>query len=381
MLSSLTIIGSSIDLRTNSNIYYAQINIPDYLILVGNKFDRFDIQRPRQLYRPYERMKKDIMEGASLPAITLAINPMNVNDFKKQFAENNIEYLRIMLTKGEHIYILDGLQRTYIISDISKIKEFNFKKGQKLLLEFWIENEIKHLIYRLIVLNAGQKPMSMRHQVELLFMTMQDKIEKRIAGLKLIVERDEEKRTDAGQFPFDRIVGAFYSYITKSALVKRENIVIQELNELDVLSYEEDELNMFFEEFLYFLNIYYEMDRYIYKLYSDFQKIKVRSPKNWLIEDITMSSFFAAISQFGTDEKRITRIKDTLKGFVNKLGQANFEDDVLDLKTLSDIREGISPKKYNVGIESRKIITNGFKEYFREEGELSFKECWKLGSN
>ena len=164
-------------------------------------------------------------------------------------------------------------------------------------------------------------------------------------------------------------------------MTRRENIVVEQLNELEILNSDENELNATFQSFIFYLEYYSKLDELVFRLYDDFQKFKVRSPKNWLVEETTMSSFFAAISQFVTDEKRRQRVIVTLDKLLVKLRAAKAQEDILDLTSFSDIKEGISPKKFNVGIETRKILTNGFKEYFREEGEMSFKECWKQGSN
>ena len=65
----LTIFGHTKDLRTNTYIVYAQISIDDYLVLVGNKFDDFSIQRKQEKHKAYIRMRQDILEGAVLPPI------------------------------------------------------------------------------------------------------------------------------------------------------------------------------------------------------------------------------------------------------------------------------------------------------------------------
>ena len=76
------IIGQAKDLRTNTDILYAQLSIQDYLCLVGDNFDDYEPQRKREQYKAYERMKVDIKDGALLPSITLAVKPelvRNVN--------------------------------------------------------------------------------------------------------------------------------------------------------------------------------------------------------------------------------------------------------------------------------------------------------------
>jgi len=111
----------------------------------------------------------------------------------------------------------------------------------------------------------------MRHQVELLFMTMQKKIEQGIDGLQLISERDELKRKEGKQIPFDRVVAAYYSFLTKSAMNRRENIVVDQLNEAEILNSDEEKLNSTFTTFVKYLSYYILFDEQVFQLYSDFQ--------------------------------------------------------------------------------------------------------------
>lgn len=106
-----------------------------------------------------------------LPSITLAVKPHLVEEITKIIADD--DRLSERLSQENTVDILDGLQRTYIISDL-KSEGVEFNNKQELLLEFWLESDISKLIYRMIVLNSGQKAMSMRHQVELLFMSLQE---------------------------------------------------------------------------------------------------------------------------------------------------------------------------------------------------------------
>ena len=197
----LQILGYTKDCRTNTNVVYAEIKISEYLDFIGDDFDRFEIQRKRQDPKKYTRLKEDIKKGALLPGITLAINPSKVSEFIDEVVNDDKKGLIDKLNKSSDIYILDGLQRTYIIKDL-KDEGAEFNQDQKLLLEIWFEDKIEHLIYRLIVLNSGQKPMSMRHQVELLFTTLKTEIETEIPNLNIYVEKDGQIRSQAMKFSF-----------------------------------------------------------------------------------------------------------------------------------------------------------------------------------
>ncbi len=376
-MKSLKIISKTKDLRTNTNILYAQIEISDYLNLVGEDFDKFEIQRKREKHKAYKRLKIDLMKGALLPAITLAVSPEEVKNFVPLIEQNNNSAIIKILNRTD-IYILDGLQRTYIISDLEK-EGTKFKKGQKILLEFWFESELRHLIYRLIILNAGQKPMSMRHQVELLFMTAQNKLQKDIPELVLYKENDETRRTNYNQFPFDRIVTAYYSFITKSAEVRRDNIVVQQMSENDILFSDEKDLAENFSNFEDHLKKYCYLDKEIFRIYKSSKVLK--GGKNWLADENVMNSFFAAISSFGSEHRKMNRSKKAITGLVKYLKSVQSGEDPLGLKKFNEIKSGLNPRRENVGFATRKLIMNGFKEYFREEGEISFEECWRLSAD
>jgi hypothetical protein len=169
----LKILGIAKDQRTNTPVVYAQTTIKDYLQLIGDDCDTFLIQRGRVKHKAYARMKNDLIEGALLPSITLAVKPEFVETLLPLVKRRNLSELADSLGKPGSVNILDGLQRTYILKELQNDR-IEFKAEQTIHLEFWLESEMRHLIYRMIVLNAGQKPMSMRHQIELLFMTLKD---------------------------------------------------------------------------------------------------------------------------------------------------------------------------------------------------------------
>jgi hypothetical protein len=377
-MKSLEIIGFTKDFRTNTNILYAQIKINEYLELVGKDFDRFEIQRKKEKHKGYNRLKRDIERGTLIPTITLAVEPSSVNQFEALLEQrNSVKIIEMLVSLTDKIYILDGLQRTYIISDIKSNKPFN--DGQKLLLEIWFEEDIKHLIYRLIVLNSGQKPMSMRHQIELLFITMRETLIKKVNGLILLEEKNEETRSKAKEFPFERLVTSYKSYLTKSPEVDKDNIVAERMIESDMLDSDEEFLSESFFKFTSILEKYCDLDEHIFRIYNGTDKAKYR---NWLADANVIQSFFAAAKSFSSNDKREAIVSVAIDKLFFDLRTKVKGDDALNLKDLYEIlsNEAIS-KKYNVGYATRKLLTSAFVEYFRYEGEQPLKECWKISSS
>lgn len=376
----ITIIGTTMDLRSNTHIVYAKMLINDYLELVGENFDEFSIQRRRERLKGYSRMKVDIRNGALLPPITLAVKTDLVPVFLPYIIENDFIGLAKEICKPGQFNILDGLQRTYILHDLQKDGVI-FKEGQYLLLEFWFEPTLRNLIYRIIVLNAGQKPMSMRHQLEVLFINVKVVIENEIENLEIFQEKDEGRRTRSRKFAMDRIVAAYQCFLYKSPEVQKENIVAQQLVDEGLLEANEDELGDKYDDFIRYLREYAELDDEICRVYVGDKEKNIPSGTSWFGSENVMVSFFAALSDFGTTEQRKERIQNAINSLKEIMRESGPGDDPLGLGLLNQIIQGINARRINVGLATRKLLTSAFKEYFREEGTQPLTELWKSEAN
>lgn len=377
----INILGKTKDLRTDTHVIYAQISVKDYLYLIGDDFDKFAIQRRRVASnKAYDRMRADIQKGALLPCITLAVKPELVSTLRPLVEANNFPDLAEKLSsKPGNVNILDGLQRTFILKDLQKDLQKNkleFPPEQSLLVEFWFEEDIRKLIYRIIVLNAGQKRMSMRHQVEILFSTFKDVLEKQIKGIEIYQEKEGSSRKKPGRYALDRIVTSYQCFLFKSPETQKENIVAQELMEEDALNASEQELSNEFENFIQYLKIYYGLDREICRVYVGDKERGIPKGVEWFGSEPVMNSFFAAIAMYGLTEQRRQSINNALDRLKSELIVAVEDDDPINLEDLQRIINGFNPRKVNVGYVTRKLMTNALREFFSDDG-VALSECWK----
>ncbi len=372
---AFNIIGYAKDLRTETDILYAQISIHDYLQLIGDNFKDFEIQRKREKSnKAYQRMKEDIRKGALLPTITLALKPNFFTEAIKNAAEQeNSTFLLKELTrsKEEKIFILDGLQRSFILKDLQDEK-FTFNTNQKLLIEFWIEPKIENLIYRFVILNAGQKRMSFRHQLDILFYGLKKKLENEVNGLALLTEKEDIERTKAGQFQMRSIATSYHCFLIKNYEPAKENMIVQQMQEEKISFSTPADLEQNYYSFKNYLQMYMQMDSQIFNHYEG-------SDRNFLSNENVMNAFFAAIAVYidanDTDE-RIANVKTALTKLQNSATQ-----DVLGLETYKQIKEGISASKTNVGLRYKRIFFDGFREFFTNRGEKDMKKCWDFAAD
>ena len=384
----IKVLGKAEDLRTKTPVIYAQMSILDYLELMSNDFDDFRFQRKRVNYAPYERMKEDIKNGALLPSITLATKFEYTEDVLSVL--DNDQYLKNTLGQMTGKFnILDGLQRTYILQDI-KNEGHKFHVEQSVLIEFWIESELKNLIYRLIVLNAGQKKMSMRHQIELLFLNIKDTLERQITDLEIHTQKESTRRNKPKKFALDKLVMGYQSFLLKNTEVKRSNIVAQEMLENNVLDSTPEELGSGFEDFVRFLRLFTMLDDATYKHYENYSKFNLNlrytveefdynNAKNWFSDENVINCFFAAVSK-NIPSFNIGTLFETVNRLVSKINESSEYTDPLGLEVLFKIQTGINPRKVSVDFQTRKILYYGFLEYFKEDGAVDLKECWQLGA-
>jgi len=377
---SLKILGLAQDKRTDTPVVYAQIPISEFLPLVGTEFESFAIQRRREKHKTYERMKKDLIAGALLPSITLAVKPERVAAIRPLHAASDYQQLAISLSQPGGVNILDGLQRTYIIKDLQD-EGVELNADQTLHLEFWLEESINNLVYRIIVLNAGQKPMSMRHQIELLFSTLKQRLEDKIPNLEIYRERDQTRRRRSRKFALDRLASAYQSYITRSREVSRENVVAQQIIEADAMDASEEELTTEFNSFLRLLAHYCDLDDHVCRIYvQQDDEGDIPTGANWFGSENVLQSFFAANSQYAVSELQKTRSDKALDHLLSTLAASSQGDDPLGLRRLLEIQQGFNPRKVNIGAATRKLLMNGFKELMRNEGETPMEDCWTFAA-
>lgn len=398
---TISILGTAVDVRTDTPVVYSQMSIPEYLAIVGNKFEQFHLQRRREKHKAYGRLSADISEGALLPSITLAVKPEIVASILPAYEAYRNDAstagdLATALNAPGTVDILDGLQRTYIMRDLAT-EGAKFKEDQRILVEFWLERDLHNLIYRIIVLNAGQKPMSIKHQLELLFASLQESILSQLPGVEIYLERDATRRSRAKKFAFHVIVSAYQAMITGSPELQKDNIVANELMESSALEVGETTLSEQFDTFVEMLKRYVVFDEEAYRVYSGvpdpvadgdktpaaLAKVEAVGPAslaNWFATDNVMISFFAALAQFGTGEQRRKRVGVALERLGATLEAAPAGSDPLGLATFNNLRAGFIPRRVNVGVATRRLLTNGFKEYFREAGEVALSECWTLAA-
>ncbi|WP_454697851.1 hypothetical protein [Arthrobacter humicola] len=239
------------DARINAKNVLLDITIAEYEVLVkgvlqNNEFQR---KRVRSSKTVYSLLRSDLLIGCVIPPVVLALNSdVALNDFA-----NDEELADTIRNNAGSLVILDGLQRTHTIIDLlndlrREGDETQIKKVEesKIRVEVYIGLNRLGILYRMLTLNTGQTPMSLRQQIEILYL---DYIDTNVHGVELIRESEGRTATKTNQFNFKDVVEGFNAYLDRDELPIDKANILENINSLEKLS-KENKSTELFEKYL-----------------------------------------------------------------------------------------------------------------------------------
>lgn len=185
---------------------------------------RLEIQRNLQNPSFYSRLRNDLKVGCVIPPITLAF--ITGSDF----SEINEGYINDNIDNG---FVLDGIQRLSAIhrafEEISNEDERITFLGRTLHLNVIVSPSMDKLLYRMITLNNGQKPMSPRHQIDILSETIFD-----FESLSLKNQPHKSRQQAANKMVIHRsdIVKGYIAYLSNTTAIDNKLIIEEKMDEL-----------------------------------------------------------------------------------------------------------------------------------------------------
>lgn len=202
-----------------SRVLVADTNYKEALEKLHPLVNKFEAQRKLLDTKFYKRLERDILKGCMMPPITIAFVAKNlkaVSDFKS-FVKDNIS----------EAYILDGIQRLNTLKRASSNEDFD--EDGKLLLNIIISPSKDMLLYRMITLNNGQKPMTPRHQIEILTQELFD-----FSDLTIDVQSEKERseQIKRGSFNLGDISRGYLAFLTDNVHNENTKIIGEKMDQI-----------------------------------------------------------------------------------------------------------------------------------------------------
>ena len=374
------VVGIDYDNRISNFMVSARADYDWYLQKTQGSEENLTIQRDIiKGSKPYKNLRADLKLGCILPTIVLAVRDVEASAFENYDPEDGfMKATRADLDKLEkaisgitpdRVDIVDGLQRTnalrQTLDDLGDEERSTYLE-RSLRLEIWVNIAFFPLAYRMLLLNAGQRPMSMKHQIDILSGGLAKDLQD-LPGIEIIKLKDHKRRVRPGQFHLSTLAQAFQAWMQRSPNVDRTNLVVETmvvdeaLESLGIdLSGEDGKQRDGFRQFVDWV---LQLDRALGEEYNRF-----------FANDTVVLGFAAAI---GFAHKNET-LQDRLPSAMAKLitDAESWEDDPLGTNTFEKIRRSVDTKRSNVGEATRGLVFRAVREYIMQDGTSSMVECW-----
>ena len=244
------------DSRINATNVLVEMNISEYEVLVKDVVQKNEFQRKRVRSSKtiYTLLKEDLLKECVIPPIVLALTNSEIN-----LHQDDDDFWGMLIGNKNHLVILDGLQRTYTILELlnelrGKKDEVNLEKLKinKIRVEIYVGLNRLGILYRMLTLNTGQTPMSLRQQIEMLYL---DYRSTSINGIDLIRESEGRTANGISQYNFRDVIEGFNAYLDRDELPIDKADVVENIKSLEKLS-KENQSTELFDEYLKSLNAY-----------------------------------------------------------------------------------------------------------------------------
>lgn len=371
-------IGLDFDSRINAWCVTAHCTYGWFLNAVRNTEENLEIQRSVIKGRKaYATLREDLKRGCVLPPIVLAEAGGQIlattNGVARPLADLSDELAAI---EGESIYIIDGLQRTNAIRQT--VAELNAEEreiflARKLRVEFWLGASFGAIAYRMLLLNAGQRPMSMKHQIEVLSSRLRQTLAG-IQGIEIFTVGDVRRRTRPGQFQLAKLSQGFQAWLQGQPNVDVRNIVMEELlaeGAVETLGASVgsagagDDGDGF--------------KRLVIWIVAMDQCLGV-GQLHFFGNETVLQGFAAAVG----GSERHSKIADRVWPALNDLlaeARAGDAAAVVAVDAFDSLRTGFDVSKVNVGSATRELVFGAFQELFFSGGLRSMRECWEIAAS
>ena len=304
------------DKKVSANSVLIELSIRDYLELAKKiyKKNNFQRRRVRSSRTVYSLLKTDMLQGCVIPPVVLAYTrPVGT-------LEANLE--QALREDGDHFVLLDGLQRSLTLMEV-EADTAGRPELQEEFLNRLMRCEIYEginkigILYRMLTLNTGQTPMSVRHQIEIMY---QDYLDVPIEGITLLREVDSRRARHPNCYNFRDVIEGLNSYLERSESPLDRGDILDNISSLESLAKENDRHDVF-EDFL----------TTWHKLIQKITSFELQHPTEELDGDYEESS---NLQVWGSTGVQLFKRAQAISGFGAAMGMLRDEDGTTSFDTL-----------------------------------------------
>lgn len=291
---------------------------------------------------------KIIYETVSLFKNLIEEDPDILELTKFQISKRFKEELEVIGSSSAMLVKIRDSYKTIFDSDINRLNLI-FNRFQ--WLEIWANLTLEGEVNKMLVLNAGHKPVKTQHQLELLYRYILDLLAKTdFREFSLVKEKEVSstqysKNRQLGQFHFSHLITSILSFSEGRTLTTNVDLVLKTQSAYFSDDLYDKFLNLeFLKKFVEFL---LALDKALYEKYPD---IAIR----WVGRETSLVGLFAAAGQYAK------RHEITPEGALNLLeSKIVAHPESLNLDTFDEARRKVELAKVNIGNINKRAVFEG----------------------
>jgi hypothetical protein len=217
------------------------VSVGDYLALIEKAYaNRGGIRNQRSplkttsARRIRQRMKDDISNGAIIPPVVigLVVESEKFEEILNDRAHPELEQKIVNGVSHDQISIIDGMQRTTAL--IEAVDERPELREKEIRVELWVSKNESALIYRMLVLNAGQIPWDLKKQISVIFEPLINEAHKNTNASR-IIEYGTGRRFNPGEYSSSDIAELYIAFSSRKLSVDSQEVLTDEFTKLDIV--------------------------------------------------------------------------------------------------------------------------------------------------
>lgn len=177
------------------------------------------------------RMVDDIEKGAVLPPVVIgAVLTQDLDDIERMPHDQIMDLVRSNDTLS--VSIIDGMQRTTAL--LEAVEKVPSVKDQLVRVECWLASNSDSLIYRMLVLNTGQVPWSIKQQLLVVYDSLIKEIRANVQFERLLSTEKAERRFNGGEFNETSLIEAYIAFGLRRTEIDTQETLADEFSRLDI---------------------------------------------------------------------------------------------------------------------------------------------------
>lgn len=364
------------------NCFLISTSLDEYIKNIPSDYDNYEIQRAIVNNSYLDRLVHTVLRKGHIPSITLitddtieAIESGVIGNFKILDGLQRSHRLKVIFdTKNLFLGKLHDIEndisdfklKRKFQNDLSAIgssgyifmaiKKYYDSFGEEELnkcfsqncqwFELWNNLSPDDEVKKMLVLNAGHKPVNIKHQLELLFQNLLPIFEHvKLGNISIIREKESSSATfskhrTVGTYHFSHLISSLISFIEGKPISTNTDFISK---------FQDDDkrINELSELFSYsFLECFIQS---IYKIDVAAERASGEIGIQWIGREVSLVSLFSAIGSYVKDSNELSVIVDRLSDNFEKMQLADYEA----------CRNNVDLAKVNIGNINKRNIYEG----------------------